>query len=80
MKKTFITLTALLLSAVAGAKVTLPKMFSDGMVMQQQTQANLWGTAKASSAVNITTSWNNKTITVRSGNDGKWHTAVQLRI
>ena len=77
MKKTFITLTALLLSAVAGAKVTLPKMFSDGMVMQQQTQANLWGTAKASSAVNITTSWNNKTITVRSGNDGKWHTAVQ---
>ena len=29
----------------ANAEVKLPAFFSDGMVMQQQTRANLWGTA-----------------------------------
>ena len=57
--------------------MTLPKMFSDGMVMQRETNANLWGTATASSTVKITTSWNNKTYSIKAGNDGKWKTSVQ---
>lgn len=67
----------LLLTANASAKVTLPKMFSDGMVMQRETKANLWGKAKANSAVKIKTSWDNKTYTVKSEKDGKWRTSVQ---
>ncbi|MDO4158938.1 MAG: sialate O-acetylesterase [Prevotellaceae bacterium] len=77
MKKQIFILSALLVSAMASAKVTLPKMFSDGMVMQRESNANLWGQAKASSAVKITTSWNKKTYTVKADSDGKWKASVQ---
>ncbi len=68
---------AFLTSQGAAAKVTLPKIFSDGMVMQRETTANLWGTAKASSTVKITTSWDKKTYVAKSGNDGKWRTSLK---
>lgn len=77
MKKTIFLLSALIAASGISAKVTLPKMFSDGMVMQRETNANLWGTAKASSSVKITTSWDKKTYTVKAGNDGKWKTSVK---
>ena len=76
MKKLTFILTALLAATTASAKVTLPKMFSDGMVMQRETNANLWGTAKGSATVSITTSWDGKTYSVKSGKDGKWKTSV----
>ncbi len=76
MKKLTFILTALLAATTAGAKVTLPKMFSDGMVMQRETNANLWGTAKASATVSITTSWDGKTYSVKADKDGKWKTSV----
>lgn len=76
MKKLTLILTALLAATTAGAKVTLPKMFSDGMVMQRETNANLWGTAKGSATVSITTSWDGKTYSVKAGKDGKWKTSV----
>lgn len=77
MKKTVFLLSALFAASGISAKVTLPKMFSDGMVMQREADANLWGTAKASSSVRITTSWDKKTYTVKAGNDGKWKTSVK---
>ncbi len=76
MKKLTFILTALLAATTASAKVTLPKMFSDGMVMQRETNANLWGTAKGSATVSITTSWDGKTYSVKAGKDGKWKTSV----
>ena len=76
MKKLTFILTALLAATTAGAKVTLPKMFSDGMVMQRETNANLWGTAKASATVSINTSWDGKTYSAKAGKDGKWKTSV----
>ena len=76
MKKLTLLLTALLATTGINAKVTLPKMFSDGMVMQRETNANLWGTAKASATVKITTSWNGKTYETKAGTDGKWKTAI----
>jgi len=45
----------------ANAEVKLPAFFSDGMVMQQQTRANLWGTATPNAPVKITTSWDKQT-------------------
>ena len=75
MKKLTLLLTALLATTGINAKVTLPKMFSDGMVMQRETNANLWGTAKASATVKITTSWDGKTYEAKAGKDGKWKTA-----
>ncbi len=45
--KTSTVLASFLLAACLSmhAEVKLPAIFSDGMVMQQQTNANLWGMA-----------------------------------
>ena len=76
MKK-LILLSALVAAATTtDAKVTLPKIFSDNMVMQQNAKANLWGDANANSTVKITTSWNKKTITAKADGNGKWKTDI----
>lgn len=62
----------MLMAMVAQAKVTLPKMFGDGMVMQRETTASLWGDAKPNAKVKIVTSWNNATVTVKADASGKW--------
>lgn len=77
MKKIIIIATAIFTVTAATAKVNLPQMFSDGMVMQQQTAANIWGTATKQHTVKITTSWDNKTYTVNSDKEGKWTAGIQ---
>ena len=58
------------------AKVTLPKIFGDGMVLQRETQVNIWGEARHYAMVKITTSWDNKRHTTKSARDGKWKCAI----
>ncbi|MDO4949183.1 MAG: sialate O-acetylesterase [Bacteroidales bacterium] len=69
-------LFACLAFASANAKVDMPSFFSNGMVLQQQTNANIWGQAKVGSQVKITASWNNTSFTVQADNNGKWMTAL----
>jgi sialate O-acetylesterase len=57
-------------------EITLPSIFGDNMVLQQKSEAPVWGLAKPNSAVKITTSWNNRTYTTRSGSDGGWRIKV----
>ncbi|NGM61346.1 sialate O-acetylesterase [Sphingobacterium sp. SGG-5] len=57
------------------AQVTFPSIFSDGMVLQQQTDVQIWGWAK-SKLVTISTSWNKKTYQVPVNADGSWRTKV----
>jgi sialate O-acetylesterase len=81
MKQSFFKVSALIMSLLAlsvmvKAEVKLPSIFSDNMVMQQQTEAALWGTATANSTVRITTSWNKKTYSAKVGTDGKWKIKV----
>jgi len=59
------------------AEISLPSMFTDNMVLQQQTDAPIWGTAKAKKNVKVTTSWDKKTYTVQSGADGSWTIKVK---
>ena len=76
MKKLLLFSAILAMTTTAGAKVTLPKIFSDGMVMQQETTANLWGEAKANATVKITASWNKKAITASTDSNGKWKAKI----
>lgn len=74
-------LTALLTTASilpGSSKITMPAMFTDGMVLQQQTNAAIWGSStKKGGVVTITTSWNNKKYTIKADNNGQWRTKVQ---
>jgi len=70
-------LIALVISSGAlYAEVKLPAIFGDNMVLQQQTEAAIWGTAAKNATVKVTTSWNNKNYSARAGNDGKWKLKV----
>jgi len=57
-------------------EVKLPAIFGDNMVLQQKTDAAIWGTAGNGSNVKVTTSWNKKSYSVKAGSDGKWKVKV----
>lgn len=63
----------------AQAKVTLPAILGSNMVLQQNSQVSLWGLAKASSKVNVTTSWDSRTYSAISDNKGKWILKVNTK-
>ena len=69
-------IASLLVATSGSAKVTLPKMFSDGMVMQRETKANIWGNANKQATVKVSPSWTKKTYTAKADNNGKWKVAI----
>ncbi len=69
-------IASLLVATSGSAKVTLPKMFSDGMVMQRETKANIWGNANKQATVKVAPSWTKKTYTAKADNNGKWKVAI----
>jgi sialate O-acetylesterase len=77
MKK-FVLGTALvaLFSLMATAEVKLPAVIGSGMVLQQQTDVNLWGEAKTGAKVVIAPSWTKQKYTVKADKDGHWKTTV----
>jgi sialate O-acetylesterase len=80
MKNSIITLTYMIgfLFSVSGAyaKVKLPTILGDNMVLQQQTSVKLWGEAAPGAKVNIRTSWNNQSYAATCDANGKWLTTV----
>ncbi|MEY8706540.1 sialate O-acetylesterase [Bacteroides faecichinchillae] len=81
MNKNFaISLLFLFGSAALSAQVKLLPIFSDNMVLQQQTQAPVWGETKPNKTVEVTTSWNKKKYTVQADAQGKWKTKVETPV
>ena len=76
MRKTLLA-ALMLMQMGAMAKVDLPEILSDNMVLQQQTEVKLWGKAKANAEVSISPSWTNSIYTVKTDNDGKWLAEIQ---
>lgn len=65
--------TALLLSTMAvQAEVILPNTISSNMVLQQNSNARVWGKASKNAKVSISGSWNNNTITVEADKNGNF--------
>ena len=76
MKKIVLFLSALLaFCATAVAEVTLPSLMGDGMVLQRNSQVNLWGSATGST-VKVETSWDGRKYSVKSDSDGSWRVQV----
>ena len=76
MRKWICALVALL-AITANAKVTLPKFFADNMVLQQQSECNIWGKADANKMVSIKTTWDNKTYKVKADDKGDFEVKVK---
>lgn len=79
MKKLHVSsllLLFLLISVFSRAEVILPAIFGDNMVLQQKSEAPVWGKATPGKMVSVSTSWDNKKYSVRAGNDGTWKVKV----
>lgn len=59
------------------ATITLPAIFGNHMVLQQQTDAAIWGKASPGATVKISSSWNNKSATVKADNQGGWKIKIK---
>ncbi|WP_421944064.1 sialate O-acetylesterase [Pedobacter sp.] len=60
----------------ANATVKPASIFTNHMVLQQQSNVAIWGWAKASSKVKIITSWNKESYPVTTDQNGKWKVKV----
>lgn len=77
MKKLSLLVLALAVLGSARAAVRLPHVLSDGMVLQQQSSARLWGWATPGATVSVKASWNGgKTLITKAAKDGRWETRV----
>lgn len=75
MKRLFLTLALLASALIASAQLRLGSPFQEGMVLQQESKAEIWGEAKAGAKVTITPSWG-KGATTTANEQGKWRTHI----
>ncbi len=64
------------LSSTVIADVSLPSLFSDNMILQQQTNNAIWGKAAPGEKITLTTSWGAKSSTKASA-EGKWQLFIK---
>ncbi|WP_411845419.1 sialate O-acetylesterase [Roseibacillus persicicus] len=55
----------------------LAGVFADHMVLQQQTDASIWGFAEAGETVTVTPSWSRRGEKVKANKEGKWLTTIE---
>jgi len=72
IRKSILPILIVFLSVPAFSKIVLPEIFSDHMVLQQQTEAPIWGKATPKKNVRIITSWDNQTYMVPADSNGDW--------
>lgn len=70
-------LAALCAATGLDAKVVLPHVLGDNMVLQRETEVKLWGRATPGKRVTVTPSWNGESVSVNAGEDGKWMVQVK---
>ena len=69
-KLTFLWIAALACSLQLNAKVTMPQLFQNGMVLQRNKPIPVWGKADAGEAVVVTL--NKKKVETTADSDGRW--------
>lgn len=78
MKPKFFIVTFLLALACQPiwAKIELPNIFSDNMVIQRNEKVLLWGWADTGEEVTVLTSWDNKEYKVKTTINAKWNLEI----
>jgi sialate O-acetylesterase len=67
----------LFFAATSTARITLPAIFSDNMVLQQNSKVSIWGWGVPGQTVKIVPGWNIRdTISAKVNNSAKWTTTV----
>ena len=77
MKRGFLFLVFYLLFSLVEARVTLPKFIDHNMVLQQQSECNIWGKADAKKDVIIMTSWDHEEYVAKADSKGNFKVKVK---
>jgi sialate O-acetylesterase len=64
-----------LISCQTNSNLKLPSLISDNMLLQQKTNAKIWGKANPGRKINISASWNSNGQAI-AGKDGKWSVSL----
>lgn len=77
INRIFISISLLAAALVLGgtaarAEISMPAFFGDNMVIQQNTDAAMWGKANPSASVTVSPSWTSETYSVKASKDGDW--------
>ena len=76
MKRIITAAALLLISLSAFAKLSVKEPCSDGMVLQQKSQALIWGHANPGIVVKVSTSWSDSTYQACTNSKGVWKVYV----
>lgn len=77
MKTCFFAIVLLLAQLSSQAKVRLSALFTEGMVLQQQSKVPVWGWADPQATVTLQTSWNGQKYQAKVDKLGQWKIVVQ---
>lgn len=76
--QTFVSVAAIVMVALsAQGRVRPASMITSDMVLQQNADARIWGTADPGSTVTVTPSWDGKAYTTVTDRTGEWCVAVR---
>src|ERR1035437_4362738 len=67
----------LLCAGMAQAKVTLPSIWGDNMVLQQQSEVHFHGKANVGKAITLNASWTKSSIKTKSDAFGHWNATIR---
>jgi len=74
--KSLMLLIALMMAVTATAEVRMPAFFGDNMVLQQQSDAPLWGWATPKKKVTVSPSWSEESYTTKADEQGRWRVSL----
>lgn len=75
--KRLIFLIGIICALHVQAKVKLPAFFSDGTVLQQQTECHIWGWAEPGKKIMVLTSWDKKSHSTSAHWDGRFEVVIK---
>jgi sialate O-acetylesterase len=77
LKNIIVVLILLLLPTLLFAKLQLPDIISNDMVLQQNSTVKIWGRALPSSMISVSTEWTESKLVAKTEADGSW--SVELK-
>ncbi|MFD1628758.1 sialate O-acetylesterase [Pseudopedobacter beijingensis] len=77
--KTFLCLfaTAIFFTLTSNAKVKLPALLGDNMVLQQKSSVKIWGESDKRGKVIVIPSWDKRKYVTSTNQDGEWFTQIE---
>ncbi len=77
MKRLLLTLTLLCAIHIgAQAEIRLPRLVDNGMVLQRNSEVNIWGWATPESKITISTSWDKAKYSTTTDGEGAWRATI----